>query len=271
MRLGFALLTHDRPEQLIRLVQALRRAFPDSAIACHHDTTQSRLDPATLPEVSFVTTPYATAWGHSSIVDGTLAALRILRDSAQPPDWYYLLSGSDLLIKHPRRILRDLAAADCDVFIDNTPIREGPSFNHLIEVRQFRYFSDTAPAFPTGFICYAGEHWFTANRRAIDWLLDHERHAPGLLAHYKAQEETRHVSPDESFYHTVFCNAPHLKVRNDSLRYIDWSRAQAHPKTLTLRDLPWILRSHAHFSRKVDIWKSRGLLAAARLLGWTGK
>lgn len=271
MRLGFALLTHDHPEQLIRLVRSIRLAFPESAIACHHDTSQSDFDTATLREATFVTAPYATAWGQSSVVEGALSAIRLLRDSAPAPDWYYLLSGSDFLIKPPRRILRDLAAADCDVFIDHTPILKGPPSNRFFEVRQFRYFSDTPPAFPEGHVCYAGEHWFTANRRAIDWLLDHEQHAPGLWAHYKALEETRPVSPDESFYHTVFCNAPPLTVRNDSLRYIDWSAAEAHPKTLTLRDLPRIMRAGAHFARKAELTQSRWLLAVMELLLRAGR
>lgn len=268
MRIGFALLTHDRPERVIRLARTLRRAFPESAIACHHDTSQSNLDPAALPGAALVAAPCATAWGHSSVVEGALEALRLLRATVPAPDWYYLLSGSDFPIKPARQIFRELAAADCDVFIDHTPILKGPPPDRFVEVRQFRYFSDEEPSFPGDYVCYAGEHWFTANRTAIDWLLGHEQHVPGLWAHYKAQEATRHVSPDESFYQTVFCNAPHLAVRNDSLRYVDWTSGEAHPKTLTLRDLPRVMRSRAHFARKVDMPHSKRLLAAVRLFLW---
>ena len=266
MRLGFALLTHDRPDQVIGLARLLRQLFPDAAIACHHDMGQSPLDPAALPDVAVVPRPHATVWGHSSVIDGALDAFALLRDMRPTPEWYYLLSAADLPIKSARRIRRDLEAAQCDVFIDHMPIPPGPPANRYFELRQFRYFADTQPPFPEGYICHAGEHWFTVNRRAIDWLLDHARNAPGLYAHYKALEATRHIVPEESFYQTLFCNAPQLVIRNENLRHIDWSRGAAHPRTLSLRDLPRILRSRAHFARKIDPERSKALIATATLL-----
>jgi hypothetical protein len=61
------------------------------------------------------------------------------------------------------------------------------------------------------------------------------------------------MCPDESYYQTIFCNAPHLKVSNNNWRYTDWSIESAHPKTLLSEDLPKICVSSAHFARKFDM------------------
>lgn len=57
-------------------------------------------------------------------------------------------------------------------------------------------------------------------------------------------EATCHVVPEESFYQAMFITAPHL---------ILW-------------DLPWVIRSRAHFDPMVDQEQSRRLLAAMKPL-----
>jgi hypothetical protein len=112
----------------------------------------------------------------------------------------------------------------------------------------------TAPFLPFSdqLRCFAGEHWFCANRQAAEYLLEFHHTKLDLAGHYR-KLDPYFISPDESYYQTVLCNAPHLKISQNHWRYIDWSDDGDHPKTLQLSDLPKIQASPAHFARKFDM------------------
>jgi hypothetical protein len=57
---------------------------------------------------------------------------------------------------------------------------------------------------------------------------------------------------EESYFQCVLANAPQLKLHNCDYRYVDWSANEAHPKTLTMEDLPSLVASPCHFARKFD-------------------
>ena len=100
--------------------------------------------------------------------------------------------------------------------------------------------------FSEEFHCYAGEHWFTANRKAAEVLLTNTSNTTRLLAHLRTRE-----APEECFYHTLLGNAQ-LRLSTNNLRYIDWSSPDAwHPKRLTVDDLDQLESSGAHFARKL--------------------
>jgi Core-2/I-Branching enzyme len=114
--------------------------------------------------------------------------------------------------------------------------------------------------FSKDFRCFAGEHWFCANRKAAEYLIEFHKAKPALANHYRRSDPFAIVVPEESYYHTIFCNAPGLKVSNNNWRYIDWSTKSSHPKTLLFEDLPRIQASSAHFARKFDIDKDARVL-----------
>ena len=94
MRIGFVILSHRDPAQLLRLVVTLNRLYDDPPIACHHDREQSPIDPGIFPgNVRFVEPSVRTGWAKWSVVRGFLAALRLLYDHAAP-DWFVLLSAT---------------------------------------------------------------------------------------------------------------------------------------------------------------------------------
>jgi hypothetical protein len=57
---------------------------------------------------------------------------------------------------------------------------------------------------------------------------------------------------DETFFQTVICNLPGIRLSQGNRRHIDWSEGQAHPKTLGMADLAAIRASGAHFARKFE-------------------
>ncbi len=66
---------------------------------------------------SFVERPVKTGWGKWSLVEGTLLALDLLYQQADP-DWFFLLSASDYPIASPEKVRRDLAATEADALMD---------------------------------------------------------------------------------------------------------------------------------------------------------
>ncbi|HRQ59505.1 MAG TPA: beta-1,6-N-acetylglucosaminyltransferase [Azoarcus taiwanensis] len=110
--------------------------------------------------------------------------------------------------------------------------------------------------FTASLVCHKGSTWFAMSSRAINYLQSFEVERPEVLAWYK-----RTWVPDESYFQTVIRNAKTLSVCDDHRRFIKWDAAHlAHPKTLTIKELPEILRSGKHFARKVDARVDAALL-----------
>ena len=254
MRFGFALVTHENPAQVLDLAVALRAMFPDCAIACHHDFSRTPdLQTAHFPDVHFVQDFVRTSWGHSSVIDAAVKAFRMLLAAQDPPDWFYLLSGADYPVKSARQMQVDLASSRDNVFLHHVPADADSTNAQWNQLTCRRYYRKSAPHFPEKWRCFAGEHWFTADQKAIRHLLDVYDNHSALLLHYKQLEiDGMAIIPEESYYHTVFCNALELSVANDCLRYIDWTGCDLHPRTLTHHDLNSMLSSNAHFARKFD-------------------
>ncbi|HET6413590.1 MAG TPA: beta-1,6-N-acetylglucosaminyltransferase [Anaeromyxobacter sp.] len=277
--IGFALLTHFQPGQVLRLVTRLRALYgPATPIAINHNFDQCALDTAVFPaDVRWVRPHLATDWGAWSLVEAALATLRLLHGGGGGPDYAVLLSGADYPIAPRDRVLTDLREAGADAFIDARPVHpwrrdrvvEGPHGLGVNEGRANqevcfrRYYSSTyrvagvrvrvrspllAPLlspFSRGFRCFAGEHWWTLGRRGVEHLLRSQDERPEVARWFAA----RHV-PEEAYVHTVICNAPGLRVAPRSFRYVDWSSRAPHPRILGTADLPALLASGDHFARK---------------------
>lgn len=277
---GFILLTHNKPHQIIRLVKTLNRQFDYPPIVCHHDLSKSYFPIEELHNNLLLVCPHIqTGWSKFSVVEAMLRALHMMYQTASP-DWFILLSGADYPIKPAQQILHDLATSPYDVHMRYEPIQYNhyqnewqelcymrycyvelrlPYINHKLQWTHRKIYLKhpllTAPFLPfsRSLRCFAGEHWFCANRKAAEYLLEFYTTKPRLAAHYRKFDAYTTITPEESYYHTIFCNAPHLKVSQNHWRYLDWSTKGLHPKTLTLEDLPALLKSSAHFARKFDL------------------
>jgi hypothetical protein len=272
---GFVLLSHREPGQVVRLVDRLRRLYGAGVpIALHHDEGQSAL--AAIPGVRRVAPSLPTRWGRWSQVEASLAALRLLH-AGGGPELAVLLSGTDYPVAPAARVLDDLGRAGADVFMCARPVERwrrdrvapGPlGFKvnegaHNQEVCFRRYVATTwrwrglhqrirspllAPLlapFSRRFRAYAGATWWTLRRPAVEALLEFTERRRDIVGWYVPRD-----APDEGYPQTVLANAPGLRVEWRDFRYVDWSTAEAHPRTLGLADLPRVLRSGAHFARK---------------------
>jgi hypothetical protein len=275
--IGFILLTHRQPKQIYRLIDKLNRMFNYPPIVCHHDFYKCDLSVDTLPKnVSFVRPHIETAWGKFSIVEATVEAIKLMYESANSPDWFVLLSGSDYPIKTAEQILDDLSTSKYDAHINHEEViykvykenvKMGLVWQILAHQRYCSYelvsipwlnnfqFRLEHPLLTKPFLpfsdqlrCFGGGQWFSANKRAAEYIIEFHSQKNALTSHYRQR-----MFADESYFQTILANTPHLHLKNDDYRYVDWSTKAAHPKTMVIEDLPNLLASSCHFARKFDI------------------
>ncbi|WP_242186922.1 beta-1,6-N-acetylglucosaminyltransferase [Sphingomonas sp. CARO-RG-8B-R24-01] len=99
--------------------------------------------------------------------------------------------------------------------------------------------------FGAGLSAYYGDHWFTANRRAMAVLLEDSKPAEQLRQHL-----VRRAQADECYYQTILGNTAGLNICRDNKRYAEWNGGGAHPVAVEVAHVPAILASGAHFARK---------------------
>ena len=277
--IGFVLITHNKPHQTIRLVNTLNLMFDYPRIVCHHDFSKSDLPTEIFTKnVSFIHPHIQTGWSKFSLVEATFSGIKMMYERPDSPDWFVLLSGADYPVKPAHAILNDLSLSLHDVHVHHEKIsynnyeREWqelcydrycavkfriPSIN-----RRSRFFmreislknpivTSLFTPFSKKFHCFSGGQWFSANRKAAQYLTEFYRKKPRLASYYR-KLDSRSICPDESYFQTVFCNAPSLKISQENWRYIDWSTQGLHPKILSIEDLHEIRASSAHFGRKFD-------------------
>ncbi|HET9629293.1 MAG TPA: beta-1,6-N-acetylglucosaminyltransferase [Novosphingobium sp.] len=290
MEIGFVVLSHNQPQQVARLVRTLSRLYDAPPIACHHDTSQSPIDPGLFPSnARFVAPTIRTGWGKWSIVEAGLAGLRLLYDKADP-DWFFLLSGADYPIAPASRVRTELAQATVQALIDyrhpgsdaaTAAAQFGPrnpSLGHFEapgnrEMLRARYKGAQAwfPGLrrtPVGGLRLGRYtlhlpfenpfHPFDADFPCFcgdQWFAGSRESARALLNPTPRELRLRRylstrAVPDECYYQTVLCNRPELTAGRDSRRYTRWNGGGAHPAQLTLADLDPAFASGAWFARK---------------------
>ena len=251
--IGFVLLTYLEPGQIHRLVTRLRDLYgPGTPIAINHKLDQCPLDTEQFPpDIRWVRPHITTGWGVWPTVEATLEGLRLLHAAEEGPDFSVLLSGTDYPIARPERVLGELRSVGADAYIDARPVEpwrrsrtSGGPLGIRVRVRSPLLAPLLSPFSPR-YRCWAGEHWWTLGRRAVEHLLRQHQERPDVVRWFAA----RHV-PEEAYVHTVTCNAPGLRVEHRAFRYVDWTSRAPSPRTLGEADLPRLLSSGAHFARK---------------------
>lgn len=287
-KLGFVIITYNLPEQTLYLCRRLSAMFGDPPIAIHHDFSQTELDPQLFPNnVFFVKKWFRTKWGSGSVVEGHLAAARLLYEMADP-DWYTSLSTTDYPIKTAEQMLADLDATDADCFLDTRLIQK-PTVRHPVDLSRENAFNnpdfvrnayDRYVALPLlsrklvrriGFPrepvvirssrvvarctpfdgtvqCFAGDFWLTVRRKVARLLFERSPLQERLLRHFRS----RHC-PDEGFFHTLIGNTPGVNVFPNNLRYTDWRGCYSHPRPLGRAEFPRLLEVPHHFARKFTL------------------
>lgn len=289
VRIGFAVLSHNEPEQLLRLIKGLNAMFGDPPIVCHHDFGKCSLDEGVFPtNVRFVHPHMDTRWGHINVPLATLRAFRLLRQYAKP-DWFVLLSGSDYPVRSADAIIIDLSNSNYDAYLDNREIlyRAVPpgqtakdwgfgrpswiplAYDRYCAVPLFWWPRPSKKLLFSRAFPLQRRYVFIRNPSILRWIQSdrpsqiyggdfwfqaNQRAIDRLLNDPSVSRLVRYFSKrrnvDESLFHTVLCSQPDLRICKDNKRYEDWSSDGKHPKWLEQSDVPKILASGAHFARK---------------------
>ena len=286
-KIGFVILSHRDPDQLLRLCRRLATLYDDPPIACHHDFSQSSLDPRLFPPcVSFVTPSMATTWGKWVGIKITLAATELLY-RVDDPDYFVLLSGSDYPLASARTVERDLVASGADAFLDGYSTvdamrgAESPHEHYLanfrspmnIQIGRRRYVRAQIKV-PVPRRTAAGGWRLGGRTYPLPFDSPFAPFGPHFRSYYGSQWFTanravarrllnptpielrlqRHLKariiPEESYVQTVVMNDPSLTVDHRARHYADWKRGGPHPAFLTIDDLDEARDTGAHFARK---------------------
>jgi hypothetical protein len=275
--IGFILITHNKPQQISRLVGRLNQLYNFPAISIHHDFSQCDLPPeATTGSVSVVRPHLKTGWAKFSVTQATLLAFSNMLERPDCPQWFVLLSGADYPIKPAGRVLQDLNDQNYDAHIDSVLIDpetwDDPKipFKAVGYERYLRYHifvpwisrqlkfrwralklpqRISSPFLPwsSQLRCYAGSHFFSLNRGCAEFIVREAKSNRALYDYFKQFDFS-----EEAIFQTLLSNAPSLRIHNKNYRYYDWSLGGPHPKTLQMEDLPRLLASPHHFARKFD-------------------
>ena len=147
MRIGFVILSHRHPAQLLRLVTTLKQQLPDAPIVIHHDRFRTNLPSSKLDcfeDVHLLTSDEPTAWGDFSVVDATWRAMAWMLGNVQF-DWVVMLSAQDYPIRTLNTLSEYFAGTGADAVLHAVPISEFPKKADRRERRR-RYLYQYKPA-----------------------------------------------------------------------------------------------------------------------------
>jgi len=288
---GFVLVSHDKPAQLLRLVRRLIQLYDHPPIVCHHDFSKCSLDGFDFPrEVEFVRPHIDTKWGGLSICLAYCAAMKAMRRRADCPEWFAVLSGADYPVRPAQAVRDQLANGGFDAYMDHRLVEYPWAPDPSVEYEAHAFNSkDWVPlAYDRYVAIRLWLPWYSAAKKKLikiplailrsKWLVGPFNPFSETLKCYggsawftlncKAVDmllaenaENRAILahyrkrfiPDESLPHTILCNQPNLRISKNRMRYINWTLGGHHPKPLGVEDIPAILASGAHFARKFDL------------------
>lgn len=259
MRIAFLIMAHDKPQQLLRLVQAL-----DCAQASFHIHIDRKVDQSPFLEllgnranVHFLSDRIVANWMGFSLVEATLRMLA--QAAAHGFDYCVLLSGSDYPIKSRADLIAFFERADKEYIafwrledrpswkhkvqhyfpIDAIPIRNYSSnrepiyWRRLFWGRFFKYRKHLPKRrFLKGLVAYGGPDWWSLSYRCVEYVLNYVKDNPGYKRFYKYTS-----SPGEMFFQTIILNSEWARRVENFDNYGNWSAARAAHRIVSDGDM----------------------------------
>jgi len=250
MKIGYLILAHKSPTQLIRLINTLNCENAYFFIHIDKKSSNDMFNQVTnalnrFNNIYFINRNNCS-WGNFSIVHATLKGIQTILNTNICLDYVILLSGQDYPIK-PNSYIRDfLIANNGKCFIHNFPVPLQGWHNG------FFYRVPEQYKLPPNISLYGGSQWWCLTRECIHYIYHFVVNNPGFV------EYCKHLFvPDEIFFQTIVLNSYFKSnVFNNGLRYIDWDsvpQPKTHPATLSKKYFPILNNSPTLFARKFDI------------------
>lgn len=282
MNHAFLIMAYNKPELLARIVNRLKA--PNHFMFIHIDA-KSNIDAFKEHISDDDHTIYlggggnreSVYWGSISQIMTELHLMNVSYSFQTKMDYFHLISGQDYPCKSNLDIDKFFNEHLGESFMDFSPDQKGNSYEG--RYRKF-YFNDIVycnnilintlqlpikclqkfhPLRKKLYGIHKGANWFSLHRNVVAYCLNWYNEHPAFL---KRMRYTRCM--DECFVQTiVWEHIEELHIKNDYLRYIDWTKPRSNgnnPAILDERDYDRILSSNAIFCRKVDGQRSNKLL-----------
>ncbi|MBD2130800.1 hypothetical protein NDI39_10495 [Microcoleus sp. ZQ-A2] len=117
----YLIASHTNPDQVVRLVRAIKSRSPESQILIHHDYSNSHLDLTAFESMSNVTIMedyVPVLWGDFSMIKMELHCINWLMTHSVEFDWLIFLSGQDYPIHPISQIEQFLEETEYDGFME---------------------------------------------------------------------------------------------------------------------------------------------------------
>ena len=298
MRICYFIQNHLAPPQIRRLIETLRRSQPDCFILVGHDGFAGHCTADELRrtlEVDVFAFREPGRRGYFSLVQPYFDAVEWLSERGVAYDWLVYLSAQDYPVRPLKEFETLLATSGCDGFLryweacaPENPwgrprqgvrrylyqYREAPGWTapalrvlrslngvqslvhvHLVYGSRVGLRSRKAP-FGGDLTCYAGTQWTTLRRACAEHAVERARAEPELLRWFHGT-----VCPDEAVVQTLLVNSRRFELRDDDLRYADFTGSRdGRPRTLAADDLAAITGGSHYFARKFDLHRDARVL-----------
>ncbi len=243
-KIAFILLCHKDPEGIIAQAQGLTAA--GDCVAIHFDgrapdgayqLLRAALDDN--PNVTFTQKRFKCGWGAWSLIEGTLAAVRVAADVFPDATHFYMMSGDCQAIKSAAYAHALLDAGEADYiesfdFFDSAWIKTGIKAERLIYRHWFNertqkslfYASmalqkrlGLARKVPADLQIMIGSQWWCLRRRTMEAVLEFCDARPDVMRFFSTT-----WIPDETFFQTMVRHlVPGTEIRSRTLTFLVFS------------------------------------------------
>lgn len=272
MKMAVAIQCHANSNQINRLINYFQDE--DIDIYIHVDKKSTIISELEKKEnVHLIENRVDVKWGQFSQVEATLNIFNEIKKNKNIYKYIHFISGQDYPIKTLQEF-KDFFMYQNEEFIECLPlpsdvlvkrgedrykvyypkwIIDRPSkilkrfmrilyreliLNSKILKRKSLDFEDF----------YFGSQWFSITNNCMEYILQLLNNKKSIVSFFNNT-----LFADEMFFQTIIMNS-YLKnnVKNNNLRYIDWSDKKGSPKTLKIKDIKEAIKSECFFARKIE-------------------
>jgi Core-2/I-Branching enzyme len=264
MKLAHLILAHNKPHQLLLLVNRLSHKNADIYIHLDLKTDIAHFQALkSLPNVFFVNDRESVVWGEYSIIQATLNGMSEILNSGMRYSHINLLSGLDYPLKTASDIQNFLFARANQNFMWYDRIFNdwvhGQKRMNTYYLGDYRFpgryhiaalLNKALPArrLPNRLTAYGRAQWVTLTTDCVAFVLKYINDNRALQRYFKMT-----WAVDEVFFQTIICNSEWKDtVVNDNLRYVVL-KPDFRPATFTIQDGAALLASGKCYARKFDM------------------
>lgn len=272
MKMTIAIQCHTNSEQINRLINYFQDDYID--IYIHVDKKSNIVSELDIKKnVYLIENRVDVKWGQFSQVEATLNIFKEIRNSDYKYKYIHLISGQDYPIKS-LKAFKEYFLYQNSEFIECSPLpsdvlvkrgedrykvyypnwmidRPSKTFKRFIRIL-YREFILNIKIFERKNLdfenLYFGSQWFSITNSCMEYILDSLNNKNSIVRFFKNT-----LCSDEMFFQTIIMNSYFNKnVKNNNLRYIDWSDKKGSPKTLNIQDIKKAIKTDCFFARKIE-------------------